>query len=127
VRLANVHRQEVGTILVIIVELDEVNYLAAEWRSGVAAENQHKWALADSVGERKYRLAVERVDAEIRSRLADLEIALAPLRQRVPQEPVDVPRAAHEMAQNAEANAQNQHQREKRPFPPAHTKAHTTP
>jgi len=41
VRLPNVHGQEVGAILVIIIELDEVNYLAAEWRSGVAAENQH--------------------------------------------------------------------------------------
>jgi hypothetical protein len=38
-RFADVDGEKIGAVFVIVVDFDEVNYLAAEGRSGVAAEN----------------------------------------------------------------------------------------
>jgi hypothetical protein len=45
--LADIDGEEIGAVLVIVIERDEVAYLAAERRSGVASEDQDQWALAD--------------------------------------------------------------------------------
>lgn len=70
-RFANVYRQKIGTVFVIGVKLDEVNYLAAKRRSGVAAKNEDEWSLSNSFRKRERGLAIEAVDVEIWCRLPD--------------------------------------------------------
>lgn len=71
-RLADVDREEIGAILVIVVHLHQVADLAAEGRSGVAAENQNHRARAHAVVKAEGFLAIERVDLEIGSGIADM-------------------------------------------------------
>ena len=47
-RFADVHGKKVHMIFVIIVDLDDVAYLAAEGRSSKAAEHQHQRARAEA-------------------------------------------------------------------------------
>jgi hypothetical protein len=58
-RFADVHGEKIGAILIVVIQSDEVAYLAAKWRSGVAAENENQRALADAVAQMKSRMAVE--------------------------------------------------------------------
>ena len=58
-RFADVNGQKIRASFVIVVEIYEVAYLAAEGRSGVAAKNQNKRALADAIAEMELRLAIE--------------------------------------------------------------------
>ena len=46
---ADVDGEEIGAVLVIVIERDEVAYLAAEGRSGIAAENEDQRTLADAI------------------------------------------------------------------------------
>jgi hypothetical protein len=48
-RFADVHRKKIRAILVVVIQSDEVAYLAAKWRSRVAAEHQNQRALADAI------------------------------------------------------------------------------
>jgi hypothetical protein len=48
-RFANINRQKIRAIFVIVVEIHEVAYLAAKRRSGVAAEDQHQRPLANAI------------------------------------------------------------------------------
>jgi hypothetical protein len=98
---ADVNGQKIRASLVIVVEIYEVAYLAAKGRSGVAAENQNERALADAIAETELRLAIEVHQRDIRSAVADVQVAAMPLRQRVAQKAVHVARAAHEMAEHA--------------------------
>jgi hypothetical protein len=109
-RFANVNGQKIRLGFVIVVEIDEVAYLAAEWRSGVAAKHENKRALADAVAEMELGLPVEAHQRDVRSAIADVEIAAMPLRKRIAEEAVHVARAAHEMAQHAVSDDQNDKQ-----------------
>jgi hypothetical protein len=103
-RFADVNGQKIRPSFVIVIKIYEVAYLAAKGRSGVAAKNQNEWALADAIAEMKFRLAIEAHQRDVRSAVADVEVAAMPLRQRVAQEAVHVARAAHEMAEHAVAD-----------------------
>ena len=103
-RFADVNGQKIRPSFVIVIEIYEVAYLAAKGRSGVAAKNQNEWALADAIAEMKFRLAIEAHQRDVRSAVADVEVAAMPLRQRVAQEAVHVARAAYEMAEYAVAD-----------------------
>jgi len=100
-RFADVNGQKIRASFVIVVKIYEVAYLAAKGRSGVAAKNQDKRALADAIAKTKFRLPIEAHQRDIRSAVADVKVAAMPLRQRVAQEAVHVARAAHEMAEHA--------------------------
>ena len=101
---ADVNGQKIGPGFVVLVEVYEVAYLATEGRSGVAAKNQNEWSLADAIAEMELCLTVEAHERDIRSAVADAQFAAMPLRQRVTKKPVDVARAAHEMAEHAVAD-----------------------
>ncbi len=115
---ADVDGEEVGTVLVIVIERDEVAYLAAEGRSGVTSENENQRALADPFAQVKRGLAVERKQTHVRRAVADMKIAVAPLRKRVTQETVHVARAAHQITEDAVTGAKKYDENERRPFPP---------
>jgi hypothetical protein len=101
---ADVNGQKIRPSFVVIVEIYEVAYLATEGRSGVAAKNQNEWSLADAIAEMELCLTVETYERDVRSAVADVQIAAMPLRQRVTKKSVDVARAAHEMAEHAVAD-----------------------
>jgi hypothetical protein len=92
---ADIDGEKVGAVLVIVIERDEVAYLAAEGGSGVTSEDQNQGALPDPFAQVKGGLAVEREQAHIRRLVAYMKITVAPLRKRVTQETVDVARTAH--------------------------------
>jgi hypothetical protein len=116
--LADIDGEEIGAVLVIVIERDEVAYLAAEGRSGVASEDEDQWALADPFAQVKGGLAVERKQTHVRRAVADMKIAIAPLRECVAQETVDVARTAHQVTEDAIARAEKYDYSERRPFPP---------
>lgn len=103
---ADIDGEEVGAVLVIVIERDEVAYLAAEGRSGVTSEHQDQRAPADPFAQVKGGLAVEREQAHIRRAVAYMKISVAPLRKRVTQETVDVARTAHQITENAVTGAE---------------------
>jgi hypothetical protein len=100
-RFANINGQEIRLSFVIVIDIDKVAYLAAEGRSGIAAEDQDKRALADTVAEMKLGLAIEAHQRYVWSAVADVEIAAMPLRKSIAQEAVHIAGAAHEMAEHA--------------------------
>jgi hypothetical protein len=71
-RFADVHGKKIRAILIVVVQSDEVAYLAAKWRSGVAAEHQNQRALADAIAQMKSRVAVERQQPHVRRGIADV-------------------------------------------------------
>jgi hypothetical protein len=115
---AYVDCEEVGTVLVIVIKRDEVAYLAAEGRSGVTSEDEDQRTLADPFAQVKGGLAVESEQAYVRRAVADMKIAVAPLRKRITQETVDVARTSHQVTENAIARAEKYDESERRPFPP---------
>jgi hypothetical protein len=70
-RLADVYGQKIGAVFVIGVQLDEVNYLAAERRSRIASEDENERPLSDSFAQGECGFTIECVDAEIWRRLPD--------------------------------------------------------
>ena len=117
-RFANIHGQEIRAILVIVIEIDEVAYLAPERRSGIAAEDQNQRSLPDAIAEMKCRLAIERQQPHIRRRVAHVQAAITPLRQRVTQKPIHVARPAHHVAERSVSTSQHRNQNNGGPFPP---------
>jgi 2-polyprenyl-6-methoxyphenol hydroxylase-like FAD-dependent oxidoreductase len=100
-RFADVNGQKIRASFVIVIKIYEVAYLAAERWSGVTAKNQDERALADAIAEMELSLAIEAHQRDVRSAIADVEVAAMPLRQRVAQEAVHISRTAHEMAKHA--------------------------
>jgi hypothetical protein len=119
-RFADVHGEKIGAILVVVIQSDEVAYLAAKRRSGVAAEYENQRALADAIAQMKRGVAVERQQSDVWSGVADVQIAVAPLRQRIAQKSINVARPAHHVAERSVDTGQNNDQHNRRPFPPTH-------
>ena len=116
-RFANINGQEIRLSFVVVVKIYEVAYLAAEGWSGIAAEDQDKRALADTVAEIKPGLAVEAHQWDIGCAIVNVEIAAMPLRERIAQEAVHVARAAHEMAERAVTDGEDGQQCQRCPLP----------
>src|SRR5271166_4481313 len=106
-RLANVNGQEIGAVFVVVVHLHQITDLAAKRGSSVAAEDEDERTAADTFVQVEARLAIERDEARVRGRVADFEVAAMPLRQRVAQEAVEVPRAPHEVTAEAKGDREN--------------------
>jgi hypothetical protein len=100
-RLSNVDGQEIRTVLVVVVDFDQIADLAAEWRSSVAAKDQDERARADVVADAEGRMAVKGEKRSVGGRIAYMEIPAMPLRQRVAQKTVQVARAPQEIAADA--------------------------
>jgi hypothetical protein len=59
-RFAHVDGQKISVIFVVVVDLNDVADLATEWRSSVAAENDHQRASGDTIVNPELVLAAER-------------------------------------------------------------------
>jgi len=105
-RLPNVDGQEIRTILVVVVDFDQIADLAAEGRSSVAAKDQDERTRADVVADAEGRAAVKREERSVGGRIANMEISAMPLRQRVAKKPIQVARTAQEIAADAQGNHQ---------------------
>src|SRR3984957_12389033 len=68
----------------------------------------------------KSSLPIERQQSHIRRGVAHLQFAVAPLRQRVAQKPIDVAWPAHHVTERPVPARQNCNQNYGRPFPPTH-------
>jgi hypothetical protein len=77
---AYVDGQEIRAIFVIVVQRDEVAYLAAKRRSRVAAEDQNQWPLPNAIAQMKRCSPVQREQPDIRRGVANAKTAVAPLR-----------------------------------------------
>jgi hypothetical protein len=51
VRFANVHRQKIGVVLIVFVNLNDVAHLAAKGRSSKTPEHQHQRPLMGSFAD----------------------------------------------------------------------------
>lgn len=105
-RFANIDGEEIRPVFIVVIDVDEISNLAAEWRSSVAAENQDQRLFADPLVKIARSVTVKSVDACVWSQIADMQIAFMPLRKRVAKKTVNVARAAHEMGKN-EVRRQN--------------------
>jgi hypothetical protein len=57
---ADVDGEEIGSVVVIVVQLGEMTHLATEGRSSVASEDENQGARTDVVMQKESGLAVER-------------------------------------------------------------------
>ncbi len=105
-RFANIDGEEIRPVFIVVIDVDEISNLAAEWRSSVAAENQDQRLFANPLVKIPRRVAVESVDPRVWSEIADMQIAFMPLRKRIAKEAVNVAWPAHEMGKN-EVRRQN--------------------
>jgi hypothetical protein len=59
-RLADIHGQKINVLFVVVVNLNDVAYLAAEGRSSEAAKHQHQRARAEALANVKMTRTVQR-------------------------------------------------------------------
>src|SRR5439155_26610434 len=74
-RFADVDREKVGVLFVIVEDLDEVADLATEGRSSEAAEDENERFGAGAFANVKMVRATEREQASVGSGVTDFEIA----------------------------------------------------
>jgi hypothetical protein len=100
-RFADIDRQKIGVVFVIVEDLDDVTDLATKGRSSKAAENENErfaggaFANVETVG------AVQREETGIGRGVADFQVAAMHVRERVADHVERVPGAARH---NAECN-----------------------
>jgi hypothetical protein len=99
-RFADVNRQKVGALFVIVKDLDEVADLATEGWSSEAAEDEDERFGAGAFANVETVRAVEREEASVGSGVADFEIAAVHVRERVADHVEGVPRSAGHHAEN---------------------------
>jgi hypothetical protein len=104
---AYIDGQKVRLRFVIVVEIYEVAYLAPEWRSGVASENENERTLPNAISQMESSLSIEIHEPDVGGAVPHAQVAAMPLRQRVAQKSVNIARPAHEMAQSAIADRKN--------------------
>ena len=117
---ANIDGQEIRAIFVIVVESDEVTYLAAKRRSCVTSKHEHQRPLANAITQMESRMPIEREQSRIGGSIANVQIAIAPLRQSVTKKSVRVSRTAHQVAEHAVTTRENHDQQNRCPLPPTH-------
>ena len=100
VRFTNIDSQEIGVILVVVEDLDDVADLATEGRSSKTTEDEDEWFGAGAFANMKVVSAVERKEASVGSRVADLEIAAVHVRQCVAKHVEGVPGPAGHHAED---------------------------
>ena len=83
-RFADVDGEEIGAVLVVVVDLRDVTNLAAEGRSSETAEDENERFAFGAFANMKARGAIERDKSCIWRVAADLQIASMHVRQSVP-------------------------------------------
>jgi hypothetical protein len=102
---ANVDGQEIGMILVIVIELNDVANLAAERRSSEAAEDEYKRTASGFFADVKAGRAIERDKPRIGSVVAHFQVAAMHVRESIADHVEGVFRAAsHEGKKDVHAH-----------------------
>jgi hypothetical protein len=114
---ADIHREEVGVIFVIVVNLHHVTDVAAKGRSSVAAKNDYKRASASAFANVEVISAVESEESSVRSIIADFERAAVHVRQGIADHAVGVLGAAGHFAQKEKNDEQKDQENPNCPFP----------
>jgi hypothetical protein len=117
VRFADVDGQEVGVVLVIVVDLDDVADLATEGRSSVAAEDDNQGPRADALSEPEVVRAVEGQKAHIGRSVSDVEFAAVHVGQGIAEHVEGIFGPAGHKRQAAECQDEQSDQASENPFP----------
>jgi len=115
-RFAHVHRQKIRVVLIVVVDLNDIANLAAERRSGEAAEDENKRPGAGALANVETVDTIKRDEFRIRSRVAGLEITSMHVRQGVAQHVKGVSRATCHHAQDPETGHKNHTEYNQRPL-----------
>ncbi len=99
-RFADVDREKVGVLFVIVEDLDDVADLATKGRSSEAAEDEDERFGAGAFANVKMVRAAEREEASVGSGVADFEIAAVHVGQGVADHVERVPGAAGHHAED---------------------------
>src|SRR5882724_13672390 len=83
-RFAHVDGQEIGVVLIVVVNLDDVADLATEGRSSKAAENENEGPAGGAFANMETGLTIESEEPGVRSIVAHFQSATMHVRQRVP-------------------------------------------
>jgi hypothetical protein len=97
--LANIDGQEIGVVLVIVVELNDVANLATKRRSSEAAKNEYERAARGFFANMKAGGAIERDKPGIGSGIAHLQIAAVHVGKRIADHVEGIFRAASHKAE----------------------------
>jgi hypothetical protein len=98
-RFANVNRQEIGVLFIILVNLDDVADLATEGRSGKTPENQYQWPIMRSFANMESADTVQRDNPRVGRIAAHFQRAAMHVRQSVPHHAVSVLRASRHVGE----------------------------
>jgi hypothetical protein len=106
--LADIDRQEVGVIFIVVVNLHHVTDVAAEGRSSVAAEDDDKRARAGAFANVEMICAVEGEEASVGGVVANFEGATVHVRQGIAEHAVSILRASGHFAKKEKAGDQQE-------------------
>ena len=102
---ANIDSEEIGVVLVIVIELNDVANLAAERRSSETAEDKHEWAAGGFFSDVKAGRTIERDKPRIRSVVAHFQVAAMHVGESIADHVEGIFRAAsHERKKDADAH-----------------------
>jgi hypothetical protein len=117
VSFADVHRQEIGVIFIVVVNLHHVTDVAAEGRSSVAAEDDDQRAGAGSFANVEVIGTVESDQPRVGSVVADFERAAVHMGQGIADHAVGIFGAACHLAEKEERGEQKQQESGNGAFP----------
>jgi hypothetical protein len=99
-RFANVNGQKVGVVLVVLINLNDVAYLASKGRSSKTAENQHQRPRAGAFADVEMIRSIERHQPRVGRIAAHFQRAAMHVRQSVSHHAVRVFRTARHNGQS---------------------------
>jgi hypothetical protein len=102
VRFANINRQKIRVVFVVVVNLHHVTDVAAERRSSVAAEDEHQRAPASPFANVESIGTVKSDEPRVRRVIADFQLAAVHVRQRITHHAVGVLGTARHFAKHEE-------------------------
>jgi hypothetical protein len=114
---AHIDGQEIGVILVIVVNLHHVTDVAAERRSSVTAEDDDKWSPAGAFANVEAICTIESHQPSVRRVVADFQSAAVHVREGIPHHAVNVLGAASHLAKDEEDRQQEHQENGNGPFP----------
>jgi hypothetical protein len=109
-RFANINRQEIGMVFVIVINLNDVANLAAEGRSSKAAKNEHERPGPRAFANMKMIHTIECHKPGIWGIIPHFQISPVHVRQGVPHHSNSILRTSSHVAEHPECrNRQHAH------------------
>jgi len=87
---ANIYGQKIGTLFIVVVDLDDVANLAAEGRSSKTPEDQHERTVVCSFANVEMVYAVQGDNARVRRVAANFQRAAMHVREGIPDHPIGI-------------------------------------